>query len=48
VLTNIPGPSADILDVCAVIAHTIHVWAAYRQAKTIYEFEPALSECLRR
>jgi len=27
-------------------AHTLHVWAAYRESKTIYQIEPALTDCL--
>jgi len=29
-------------------ANTVHVWAAYRQSKTIYSIEPLLAECLAR
>jgi hypothetical protein len=32
----------------ALLVNTIHVWAAYREAKTIYTIEPALAECLSR
>lgn len=31
-----------------LLANTVHIWAAYRSAKTIYEIEPALGECLSR
>lgn len=30
----------------ALLANTIHVWAAYRGSKTIYLVEPCLAECL--
>ena len=29
-----------------VLFMTVHVWAAYRESKTIYEVEPQLAECL--
>ncbi len=32
----------------ALLVNTLHVWAAYRETKTIYEIEPALAECLSR
>jgi len=32
----------------SLLVNTIHVWAAYREGKTIYEIEPALAECLSR
>ena len=32
----------------SLLVNTIHVWAAYRETKTIYEIEPALAECLSR
>jgi hypothetical protein len=32
----------------SVLINTIHVWAAYRETKTLYEIEPALAECLSR
>jgi hypothetical protein len=32
----------------AMLGNTLHVWAAYRESKTIYEVEPALAECLSR
>jgi hypothetical protein len=31
-----------------MLVNTVHVWAAYRQSKTIYEIEPALAQCLGR
>lgn len=31
-----------------LLANTVHVWAAYRGTKTIYEIEPPLGECLSR
>jgi hypothetical protein len=30
------------------LANTIHMWAAYRESKTIYRIEPYLAECLSR
>jgi hypothetical protein len=30
----------------SMLVNTVHTWAAYRQAKTIYEIEPALAQCL--
>ncbi len=32
----------------SLLVNTVHVWAAYRADKTIYEIEPALVECLSR
>ena len=32
----------------AMLVNTIHMWAAYREAKNIYEIEPMLAECLTR
>ncbi len=32
----------------SMLVNTVHVWAAYRQSKTIYEIELLLSECLAR
>jgi hypothetical protein len=32
----------------AMLVNTIHVWAAYREAKNIYEIEPTLAACLAR
>jgi hypothetical protein len=32
----------------SLLVNTIHVWAAYRESKTIFEIEPALVECLAR
>jgi hypothetical protein len=32
----------------AMLVNTIHVWAAYREAKHIYEFVPTLAACLAR
>jgi hypothetical protein len=32
----------------SMLVNTIHVWAAYREAKNIYEIEPTLAECLAR
>jgi len=32
----------------SMLVNTIHVWAAYREAKNIYEIEPSLAECLAR
>ena len=29
-----------------MMANSIHVWAAYRESKTIYEIEPALATFL--
>lgn len=31
-----------------LLVNTLHVWAAYRADKTVYEIEPALAECLAR
>jgi hypothetical protein len=31
-----------------VHSNTVHVWAAYRQSKTIYEVDPLLAQCLAR
>jgi hypothetical protein len=36
------------IDDDAILVNTVHVWAAYRESKTIYEIEPALAECLAR
>ena len=32
----------------SMLVNTVHVWAAYREAKTIYEVERPLAECLAR
>jgi hypothetical protein len=32
----------------SMLVNTVHVWAAYRQSKTIYAIEPLLAECLAR
>ncbi len=32
----------------SLLVNTVHVWAAYREAKVIYTIEPALAECLAR
>src|SRR5208283_3894003 len=32
----------------SLLVNTIHVWAAYRESKTIYQIEAALAECLAR
>jgi len=32
----------------SLLVNTVHVWAAYREAKTIYHIEPALADCLAR
>jgi hypothetical protein len=32
----------------SILVNTVHVWAGYRQAKTIYEIEPRLAQCLAR
>jgi hypothetical protein len=32
----------------SIMVNTVHVWAAYRQAKTIYQIEPQLAQCLAR
>jgi hypothetical protein len=32
----------------SIVVNTVHVWASYRQAKTIYEIEPQLAQCLAR
>jgi hypothetical protein len=31
-----------------ILVNTVHVWAAYRNAKTIYEIDALLAECLAR
>jgi hypothetical protein len=41
--------AGDKLDAAtSILVNTIHVWASYRDAKTIYYIEPALAECLAR
>ena len=32
----------------SLLVNTVQVWAAYREAKTIYTIEPALADCLAR
>ncbi len=32
----------------SLLVNTSHVWAAYREGKTIYTIEPALADCLAR
>jgi hypothetical protein len=32
----------------SMLVNTIHVWAAYREAKNLYEIESTLAECLAR
>ena len=32
----------------SMLVNTVHVWAAYRQTKTVYEIEPQLADCLAR
>jgi hypothetical protein len=41
------GAKADVHDLSSV-AVSLHVWAAYRESKTIFEVEPQLAECLTR
>jgi hypothetical protein len=40
-----PGAAPDWFK---TYANTLHVWAAYRESKTIYRVEPYLAECLSR
>lgn len=43
-----PTLGTEESDQAAMLINTVHVWAAYRQSKTIYEVEPSLTECLAR
>jgi hypothetical protein len=40
------GAVLNVSNEDAILANTVHVWAAYRESKTLYEIEPPLVECL--
>jgi len=44
----VPSELVDDNVVRSAMLNTIHVWAAYRESKNIYEVEPYLAECLSR
>jgi len=41
-------PRGPVIPLFREYSNTMHVWAAYRESKTIYQVEPYLIECLSR